>query len=104
MLNRIHMSLAVLTLLFAASAAVSQSTQFTYQGNLKSGGANANGSYDFQFALFDASSGGNQIGGGIAQSSVAVTDGVFSVNLDFGSVFPGASRFLEISVRSAGSG
>jgi hypothetical protein len=33
-----------------------------------------------------------------------VADGRFSVNLDFASQFPGADRYLEIRVRTAGSG
>jgi hypothetical protein len=35
---------------------------------------------------------------------VSVANGVFAVNLDFGSGFPGASRFLEIRVRPSGGG
>ena len=33
-------------------------TGFTYQGSLKSAGSPANGSYDFQFSLYDAPSAG----------------------------------------------
>jgi hypothetical protein len=33
-----------------------------------------------------------------------VSSGIFSVSLDFGSVFPGASRFLEIRIRPTGGG
>ena len=39
-----------------------QTTAFTYQGRLTTGGNPANGSYDFQFKLFDALSDGAQIG------------------------------------------
>src|SRR5205807_4611407 len=34
----------------------------------------------------------------------AVTNGTFSVGLDFGANYPGANRFLEIRVRQTGSG
>jgi hypothetical protein len=71
---------------------------------LKNAGAAANGNYDFEFALFDALSAGTQIGVTLPRSTVNVTDGNFSVKLDFGSVFPGANRFLEIRVRTAGGG
>ena len=65
----------------------------------------ANGNYDFQFALFDASGGGAQIGLPLTRTSVAVANGVFTVQLDFGAgAFPGANRFLEIGVRTAGGG
>ena len=40
-----------------------QTTQFTYQGKLSDASSPANGSYDFQFKLFDALSGGAQQGG-----------------------------------------
>ena len=41
----------------------------------------------------------------VTRTSVAVTNGAFTVQLDFGaSAFPGPSRFLETSVRLTGSG
>ena len=40
----------------------SQTTEFVYQGQLQNASAPANGSYDFEFLLFDAVSGGSQIG------------------------------------------
>ena len=60
--------------------------------------------YDFEFALFDALSGGTQIGSTLSRNGVAVTGGIFAVNLDFGGQFPGADRFLEIRVRPTGGG
>ncbi len=83
---------------------MAQTTGFTYQGSLNSSGVVANGNHDFEFALFDAVSGGAQLGSTITQSSVAVTNGIFAVSLDFGSQFPGAGRFLEIRVRPTGGG
>src|SRR5262249_699256 len=75
-----------------------QTTAFTYQGSLASGGTPATGAYDFQFKLFDAAMGGTQVGATISSNSVMVSNGVFTVALDFGaSAFPGAARFLEIS-------
>jgi|ERR1043166_832872 hypothetical protein len=87
---------------FVFGSVSAQTTEFTYQGNLKDGGVAANGNYDFEFALFDAVSGGNQIGSTLTRNSVIVTNGIFSVALDFGSQFPGANRFLEIRVRLSG--
>ncbi len=81
-----------------------QTTEFTYQGSLKDGIAPANANYDFEFALFDAASGGTQIGATLARNTVAVANGIFAVRLDFGSQFPGADRFLEIRVRQSGGG
>ena len=46
-----------------------QATEFTYQGSLKDGAAPANANYDFEFALFDAASGGTQIGSTLARNT-----------------------------------
>jgi hypothetical protein len=81
-----------------------QTTAFVYQGSLKQGGNAANGNFDFEFALFDAVSGGTQTGATVAANSVAVSNGIFSASLDFGNLFPGANRFLEIRVRQTGGG
>lgn len=79
-------------------------TGFLYQGRLVDGNSVANGSYDFQFELFDAANGGNQIGGTVNQNDVSVTDGRFTVLLDFGAgAFDGNPRWLEISVRQGDS-
>jgi hypothetical protein len=86
-------------------SANAQATAFTYQGKLTEGNLPANAAYDFQFTLFDALSGGAQIGTTVSNNGVTVSGGVFTVTLDFGaSAFPGAPRFLEISLRPAGMG
>ncbi|MEP6788305.1 MAG: hypothetical protein ABJB40_07735, partial [Acidobacteriota bacterium] len=69
---------------------------------LKDNGSPANANYDFEFALFDALSGGNQIGATIPKHTVLVSNGVFAVKLDFGSQFPGANRYLEVRVKLSG--
>src|SRR5438094_10484227 len=94
-----------LALSFSASTAFAQTTSFTYQGRLTDGGTAANGNYDLQFALWDSASGGTQIGSTQAINTVAVSNGVVIVSLDFGaSSFSGADRFLEISPRPSGAG
>jgi hypothetical protein len=91
---------------FTASSLVqAQSTSFTYQGALSDGGTLANGNYDLQFSLWDGGSGGTQIGSTQTQNAVQVSNGIFSVTLDFGAnAFSGGARFLEISTRPAGVG
>jgi len=80
-----------------------QTSSFTYQGRFTDGGTAANATYDMQFKLFDGS--GNQISSTITNGAVPVTNGVFTVQLDYGAAaFPGADRFLELGVRTAGSG
>lgn len=81
-------------------SAAQGTTSFTYQGQLQDGGTNANGAYTMAFALYDAPTGGNQIGNAITNSPTLV-NGLFSVNLDFGAgAFDGNPRWLEITVIS----
>jgi|ERR1043166_3090459 hypothetical protein len=84
---------------------VAQTTAFTYQGSLRSSGTPANGNYDLEIKLFDAVSGGTQQGSTVQKLNVPVTNGIFTVSLDFGAaVLPGADRFLDIAVRASGGG
>lgn len=79
-------------------------TALAYQGQLKQNGNPANGNFDFQFILYDAASGGSQQGATLQLSNIAVSNGLFNVQLDFGqAVFNGDARFLEVGVKSAGS-
>lgn len=79
-------------------------TGFTYQGRLLDNGSPANGSYDFQFKLFDAPTGGAQLMTDVVKEDVVVTDGRFSAVLDFGSdIFDGDAFYLEIGVRPGAS-
>ncbi len=103
MSSRKLLSLGWLLTLLAVTA-FAQSTAFTHQGRLTDNGAAANGLYDLQFALFDALSGGAQQGATITRDDVPVTNGVFTVQLDFGATpFNGAARWLQISVRNGAS-
>ena len=79
---------------------LAQAPAFTYQGQLTDGGQPANGAFDLRFILFDALIGGAQQGPIVTLEDVVVTNGGFSVTLDFGAAaFPGAPRWLEIGVR-----
>lgn len=81
-------------------------TAFTYQGRLTDGGNPANGAYDLQFKLFDALSAGTQVSSTLTLGDVAVSNGLFSLALDFGTAssnFNGAARYLEIAVRPGSS-
>src|SRR5262245_44966368 len=81
-------------------------TEITYQGKLEGSGNTAISTADFQFALFDSLNGGTQIGATEVKNNVAVSNGTFSLTLDFGgSALNGDARFLQVSVRSpAGAG
>jgi hypothetical protein len=80
-----------------------QGTFFTYQGRLNDNGSPANGHYDLRFSLYDASAGGLQLGGTINRT-VDATNGLFSADMDFGSNFNGAQRWLQLEVRTNGGG
>ncbi len=88
----------------AAAGAAVVGTGFTIQAYMDDGGAPANGSYDFEFALFDAAAGGTQVGATFTLGDKAVFDGYFDVELDFGAgAFGGGARHLETRVRPGAS-
>lgn len=92
--------LAVLMLVSIAVQA--QTSAFVYQGKLTDSNISANGTYEFQFKLYDAN--GNQIGNTLSNIPATVAGGIFAVELDFGAnSFDGAPRQLEIGVRSSGT-
>ncbi len=81
-----------------------QGTAFTYQGRLTDSMGPATGTYDLQFSIHDAASGGHAVAGPVLHSPVQVTDGLFSAALDFGAnAFTGEPRWLEIAVRTNGA-
>jgi hypothetical protein len=102
----------VLALVSNASVAQDSSSQsslgtaFTYQGRLEDASGPVDGDCDLRFKLFNAASGGTQIGGTQTLTGVAVSEGLFTVQLDFGAgAFNGYPRWLEIEVRCpAGNG
>ncbi|HEU4663828.1 MAG TPA: hypothetical protein VFS55_07345 [Dokdonella sp.] len=75
-----------------------QLPDFVYQGRLQENGAPANGSFDLSFALFDAPSGGNQVGTAIDEPDYPVDDGLFSISLAFPGAFAGTQLYLQVSV------
>ncbi|BCW94634.1 MAG: hypothetical protein WHS44_11220 [Fimbriimonadales bacterium] len=77
---------------------------FTYQGFLRVSGNPANGTYDFRFRLYDAPSGGTQVGTDQFANDLNVQNGLFTTTIDFGaSAWTGADRYLEIAVRPGSS-
>lgn len=90
-------------LLTLAAITVSASPQsFTYQGYLRRAGVAQTGIFDFQFRLYDQPFGGNQVGSTLNINGVNVVGGLFQAELDFGAVWDGNLRYLEIAVRRAG--
>jgi hypothetical protein len=77
----------------------------TYQGRLTDSSASASGQYDLQFTAYDALTGGTARSGIVMVEDAQVTNGVFTVQLNFGSSFTNNSnaKFLEIGVRAGNS-
>lgn len=92
-------------ILLLTSAAMAQGTGFNFQGRLNDGANPANGSYDLQFTLYSAITGGAPIGSTNQRPNTALINGVFSVTLDFGpTAFNNPNAvFIEIGVKPAGS-
>ena len=99
-------SLLLLLLSTQSSPVLAQGTAFTYQGRLNAGAVPAGGSYDLQFAIYDAPANGSLVAGPLTNSAIPVSNGLFLVTLDFGSgpFAGGAARWLDIAVRTNGSG
>lgn len=77
-------------------------TAFTYQGYITDTGSPANGPYNLAFKLYDDASAGTQVGSTVTKNAVAVADGYFTVELDFGDWFDGTALWLEIEVQGPG--
>ena len=105
---RIYILVTVLALLVTVAqvaAAPQLAAMFTYQGRLADGGNPAAGKYDFQFKLYDQEVSGSQVNGTVVRDDIIVTDGLFTVQLDFDSgVFDGSNLWLQIEVRPGASG
>ncbi len=68
------------------------STAFTYQGRLQDGTNAATGLYDLRFLVYDSDTGGIPVGAQIITNGVPVTNGLFTVILDFGQDVFGGTR------------
>ncbi len=99
MLQELRMACWAGIMAISAPALAQINSAFTYQGELQSGNAAANGPHDMRFRLYDSLGGITQIGTTQCLDNIAVSEGRFSVELDFGAVFGGALRYLEIDVR-----
>jgi|GEM_PF-1573848 len=53
---------------------------FNFQGQLTDDGLPASGNFDFIFSLFDASTGGKQLGSSIAANGIDVRQGILATH------------------------
>jgi len=93
----VSLSLALLLALVAGLTLAAEpqpegalTTAFTYQGRLTDDtGHPIDSICAFQFSLWDDPTAGSQVGPALTPTGVAVTNGLFTVQLDFGTVFDG---------------
>jgi len=87
----------------AVQHATALGTAFTYQGRLDDTGQCADGYYAFQFSLWDQQApGGTKLFDNTTDTSeVLVTNGLFTVTLDFGpAAFTGNTYYLDTMVHT----
>jgi hypothetical protein len=102
---KLHSLFIALPLLTGIDYAAAQGTAFTYEGQLMDSGAPANGLYDISGGLYTSGSGGTPVTALYTNTAVPVSNGMFTITLDFGSgVFEGTSYWLQLAVRTNGTG
>ncbi|NKI36034.1 hypothetical protein HFP89_12760 [Wenzhouxiangella sp. XN79A] len=90
--------LAIASLLLVCLPALAQQP-ITYQGQLRQAGTPFTGMADLEFRLYDSLSGGIQVGPALTRADWPIEDGLFQVELDFGTgSFGPDPRWLEIIV------
>jgi hypothetical protein len=94
--------LALFTLNSQFSSSYAQGTAFSYSGQLSDTNGPANGTYDLTFALFATDTGGTAIAGPVTNAATEVINGQYTAVLDFGAVFDGTARWLEIGAQTNG--
>ena len=88
--------LLILVAAVLLSASVLGETSISYQGRLDQAGHPYTGTVNLQFQVFDQAVGGSQVGPTLVLDDWPVSQGVFQVELDFGAVFGGHPRWLEV--------
>jgi hypothetical protein len=102
----IHLAVAagLGSLLVSIQPLAAQSSALSYHGFLTDQGRPANAIYDLRFTLYDAATDGWVAAEPVEASDLSVTNGLFTVTLDFGAEgFDGGDRWLEIAVRPGAS-
>lgn len=102
------MTIRTIVLVLAAVAAGTSTagpidSSFTYQGVLTDAGALVNGTVDLRFSLWDAATGGAQVGPVSISNDVPVTDGRVTATVNVGPVMDGDELWLAIEVRDGDS-
>jgi len=97
--------MALLTLNLQLTSAQAQGAAFTYQGQLQNSNGPVHGTYNFTFSLFATNVNGAAIAQPVTNNGVVITNGLFTVAIDFGSsVWNGETNWLQIAVETNGAG
>ncbi len=104
LLSTLSCAMVVLTVVLRNHPALAQGTVFTYQGRLDANGSAASGYYDFRFRLASDEFGNTYIGSPVLTNGVSVLNGLFTTTLDFGEAFDGSDLWLQVDVRTNGTG
>jgi len=103
-MKRMMIGLFVFAIAVAVTPRDTLAAPFSYQGQLSKNSVLVNGTCNLQFSLYSAAIGGapfNPVP--LTQPNVTVSNGVFTVLLDFGAgAFDGTARWLAISVQGTG--
>ena len=98
----IALTLAMIAGFALPAVSTAQDSTVTYQGQLRQDGEPFTGTANLDFRLFDQLVDGSEVAGPQTRPSWPVEDGLFQVELDFGSAaFDGGDRFLEVRVDGA---
>lgn len=103
-MKRTLTSLPTLLALCSLPALAQQDTQFTYQGELQFQGAPAQGEFDLEACVYAVPSGGSALACSAPIENLPIIGGRFTTTFDFGAVFDGSERYLELRVRGGGEG
>jgi hypothetical protein len=104
MKTKLHHLFIALLLFAGVNRAAAQGTAFTYQGQLQANGSPASGTYNLTFTLFNTNITGVPIAGPVMTNGVIATNGLFTVQIDFGSgMFTGTNYWLQIGVETNGA-
>jgi hypothetical protein len=107
--NRLYILLGlVLLVALTAGLALAQGSRpqapvgsaFAYQGRLTdTAGSPIDDTCDFRFSLWDDDDDGSRVGSAVEVPGKEVVGGLFTAQLDFGSVFDGTALWLEVEVQ-----
>jgi len=77
-------------------------TSFSYQGYLQDADGPVDDTCDFRLSLWDDLSAGSQVGSTLELTGETVSDGLFTIDLDFGAIFDGTALWLQVGVKCSG--